>query len=190
MPEAEKTRDTLRLFFALWPDEETRARLVQHTRKITSSSGGRRVPAENLHITLAFLGSIAAHRLECVLDAAGGIATEEFSVTLDRVGHWPRPQILWFGPEHAPPAMAALAEALWSALERCHVERERRPFSAHLTLARKVRRVPVAADAVRPVPWVVRDFALVESVTHAQGARYLVRQSWRLSVASGPAEPA
>ena len=45
--------ETLRLFFALWPDDPTRSALAQLQTPIR----GRITPYEHLHLTLAFLGS-------------------------------------------------------------------------------------------------------------------------------------
>ena len=52
-----------RLFFAFWPDEMERQRLVQATAGAAGMSGGRLVPAESLHVTLAFLGSVPERRI-------------------------------------------------------------------------------------------------------------------------------
>ncbi len=46
-----------RLFFALWPDPPTRTALAMLVDGLPLV-GGRRVPAENLHLTLAFLGNV------------------------------------------------------------------------------------------------------------------------------------
>ena len=45
-----------RVFFALWPDDDTRKRLVRATRDAVRRSGGRATPKERLHATVAFLG--------------------------------------------------------------------------------------------------------------------------------------
>jgi len=42
-------------FFALWPDEALRARLVASFGAAAQAAGGRAVPAANLHVTLEFL---------------------------------------------------------------------------------------------------------------------------------------
>jgi 2'-5' RNA ligase len=54
---------------------------------------------------------------------------------------------------------------------------EQRPFKAHLTLARKVRRPP--ADAVfEPLAWPAHEFSLVESTTDPAGSRYERLATW------------
>ena len=46
-----------RLFFALWPDEALRQQLAVYPPML-KGCGGRLVVQDNLHITLAFLGSV------------------------------------------------------------------------------------------------------------------------------------
>ncbi len=75
--EAEKSRppriDTppQRLFFALWPSEEVRAGLAEVMASL-DVRGGKPVAAENLHITLLFLGSVTAQTRICAEKIAGG----------------------------------------------------------------------------------------------------------------------
>src|SRR5262245_57348130 len=52
-----------RLFFALWPDSEMQAALAEVTRRWVSGIGGKPIPPENFHFTLAFLGSMDERRV-------------------------------------------------------------------------------------------------------------------------------
>ena len=54
-PEAPRQR----LFFALWPDDAVRARLDQAGEELLGKRV-KRVPAANLHLTLAFAGAVTA----------------------------------------------------------------------------------------------------------------------------------
>jgi len=168
-----------RLFFALWPDEAVRSALAGSARALLGKRI-RMVPEANLHITLAFVGPASAAVRDCLVAAAAGIRGAPFELTLDRVGHWPRPRILWLGPTHTPPALWSLVEGVNRAFDACGLARERRPWQAHMTLARKISRPPAVAE-VAPIVWSIGDFCLVESVSDAQGASYRRLVTWKLA---------
>lgn len=172
------TSERQRLFFALWPDPEVRVRLQRLTRGLQPQRG-RPVAADKLHVTLAFLGSVDGAIRECLEHAADGVRRAPFSLHLDRLGHWSRPQVLWLGCSETPPELLGLVADLAAAMRSCDREPETRPYHAHLTLARKVRRVRLP-EAVEPVDWPVERFVLVQSDTLPEGAVYQVLRSWLL----------
>ena len=57
----------MRLFFALWPEPDTQRRWHEELASYVKPLGGRRVPAENLHLTLAFLGEVPGTRINALL---------------------------------------------------------------------------------------------------------------------------
>ena len=164
---------TRRLFFALWPDPAVRRTLRRATRNAVRSCGGRPVPPDNYHITLAFLGNVAADLFPEIVAGAATVPVPAITLTLDRLGYWPRPRVLWLGPRRCPQILTVLADNLWTRMESIGLPRERRVYQPHLTLCRKVRAAP-AVEAPAPVRWPIASFALVESVTTAGGARYAV----------------
>jgi 2'-5' RNA ligase len=164
---------TRRLFFALWPDDATRDALSQATRRLARHCGGKPVPAGNLHITLAFLGHLPEERFEDVRRAGVGLVAERLTLRLDRFGYFAAPQVLWFGAAEVPVGLTALADALRRRLAAGELPSDPRPFHAHLTIARKVR-APPELPRPRPVEWLLTGFALVESQTLPEGARYRV----------------
>ena len=92
------------------PDAATRQALVKTSRELL----GRRVtqvPAENLHITLAFAGPVTATVRDCLVAAAGGIRGAPFELTLDHVGHWFRER---FGSMSPTEISAAAGQLLHS----------------------------------------------------------------------------
>ena len=169
-----------RLFFAFWPDDATREAMARASRKAVRGSGGRPVPASNLHVTVAFLGPVADSRLPALEAVARGIACGSLELAFDGVAFWPRPQVLVATCSEPPPLAAALAARLWSGLVPLGIRADLRPFAPHVTLARKVRK-PAAGLSLRPVHWPVTDLALVESVTDPAGARYRILARWPLS---------
>ena len=168
-----------RLFFALWPDGRVREALAGLARQHHSRTGGRPVAPENLHLTLVFLGSVDRRARERLEQGAREVVGETFVLPLEHLGHWPRPRVLWSAPGESPAALLGLVRALRALSAHCGVEPETRPFSAHLTLARKVSRAPRTGP--HPViRWPVAGFCLVRSHTLPGGARYEVLRSWAL----------
>lgn len=168
----------MRLFFALWPDESVRSRLVETAARLPRGTG-RRVPAANFHITLEFIGSATGDIRLCLEEAAGRVTVEPFDLTLSRFGYWPQPRIIWFGPHHLPPELLALAFKLRETAEACGVDAETRPYRPHVSLLRKVARQP-AWPEVKPIEWPVREFVLCQSVGTDKGPSYEVLQRWPL----------
>jgi len=177
----------LRLFFALWPDDEVRAALAAAAAPLLDSCRGRRVPARNYHLTLAFLGAVDAERLDALRAAAGTVRAEPFSLSMDCHGHWPKPRVAWLGCRRPPAAAGALAGALWAALAPLGFEAECRPFQPHLTVLRDCRRCDWPGP-VSPLSWPVTDFVLVGSEPGVGAPRYEVVGCWGLR--RSPAAPA
>jgi 2'-5' RNA ligase len=175
---------TRRLFFALWPDAGTRNEMAHACRKAVRGSGGRPVAAANLHVTLAFLGSVAETRLSDLQAVVPGLAGGPPGLLFDQVEFWPRPRVLVAACTRPPPAIEVLVRQLWSRLAPLGYPPDLRPYRPHVTLARKVSKPP-AALAMRPVRWPVTDLSLVESITDPAGARYVVLDHWPLSYGAG-----
>ena len=141
---------------------------------------GRRVVPENIHLTLAFLGSVDSSFRECAEQAATAIRAAPFTLMLERMGHWPKSGILWVGPSRTPQPLLDLVKNLNTGLAGCGYEAEKRPYAAHLTLARKVR-LRRDIHSIESRAWEINQFHLVQSHTHADGARYEIIRSWSLN---------
>jgi len=167
--------ERLRLFLALWPDAAVRRSLQAAARPAVEASGGRPVPAANYHLTLAFLGLQPSSNLDAIARAAA--AQESFAGTLrlTRIGHFRGARVLWAGPERTPPRLARAAAGLRAALEANGVRFTPGPFRAHVTLARRIARVP-DASAIEAVPWRYDGIALVQS--GGGRAPYRVLRKW------------
>lgn len=167
-----------RVFFALWPTAEVRAALDALTRQ-HARHNGRAVAADNLHLTLVFVGGVTATQRICMEAAAARVVARPFTVTLDSLGYWPRPRALWAGADAAPSALIDLVAQLNTALLPCGYQSEARPFQAHVTLVRKTQRPP-DTRRIPPLVWQADDFCLVESMTGEQGSEYRVLARWPL----------
>ena len=173
-----------RLFFAFWPDEAQRGALEHNAAKAVRHSGGRPVPAANLHVTLAFLGSVAVARIPELQRLARELtpalaAHAPVSLTFARLVHWKEAQILCALTAAESPPARALATALQQATAALGFSPDRKPFQAHVTLARKVVRLD-AVPRLRPIEWRFDAFALVDSRTEPSGPVYSVIESYPL----------
>jgi RNA 2',3'-cyclic 3'-phosphodiesterase len=174
-----------RLFFALWPGEAERAALARLQRDLLRP-GARATDPTDLHLTLAFLGTVPLERRACCEAAGDGIRALPFDLNLARVGYWPRPRILWCGPLAPPAPLLALVRDLTDALRPCGFPGERRPYAAHITLARKVagfQGPAPPADAAWRLDWPITDFVLAAS-SEGPPPRYRVVRRWSFQNAS------
>jgi RNA 2',3'-cyclic 3'-phosphodiesterase len=167
----------VRLFFALWPGDAVRQQLADTAASIAARTGGRVVPAVNLHLTLAFLGEIAAELMPQALDAARSVRGTPFELVLDSTGSFRDARVAWAGLAAIPPALALLQGSLEAELRSRAFVLDDRPFAPHATLVRKIA-TSLPRESMAPIAWSVRDFVLV----HSERGRghYKVLECWNL----------
>ena len=175
----------MRLFLALWPTEAMRGQMLMATSELRAAlADARGVPPQDWHLTLAFLGSVADAAVESVASAARGVALRTrvgvpLEVCLDHAEFWRRAQLVCAAARRAAPGAATLAATLRDTLVASGFAPDLKPFRAHVTLARKVRRAPPVL-ALSAVTWRFDEFSLVESRTTPSGSLYSVLDSWQL----------
>lgn len=170
---------TLRLFFALWPDDATRDALNRTGKWLHQHWGGRRMREDTLHITLAFLGETLAERLDALVACADSVRTEAFELVLDEAGYWRHNRIGWLGAGETPTQHVELVKALNVALKADGFPVDARPHVPHVTLLRNSRGGEVPPCV--PVRWPIREFVLVQSNMDTHGAHYEVIRRWPLA---------
>jgi len=168
-----------RHFFALWPDEDIRDRLVEVCNLLPADTG-RFVPRQNLHITLAFLGSLEDAVISDLRQAAATIAARRFSLQLEELGWWRKPRVVWIAAPVVPERLLKLVAEINTLLLAQQVRTEDRPYQPHLTIARKAARKPRNVN-FQPIDWQINSFCLVQSTTLPDGAVYEVIETWPLS---------
>ncbi len=147
----------------------------------------RWVPADNIHLTLKFLGDVSLNNIELLQEM---LKTEvaghrPFEISVGGLGAFPtvrRPRVIWTGVE-APPELQLVQAGIENEMERLGYARENRPFSPHLTLGRISRNAN--SKDVREVAGVlgstkigflgaacVREIYLYRSELRPQGATY------------------
>jgi 2'-5' RNA ligase len=175
----------VRLFIAipLPPDLAVRASEILPT----SLPALRRVKAENLHVTLAFLGWTPDERLDEVTSAAREAAAQvsRFELAFEGAGRFPergRPRVVWFGIAEGGPSVHQVAAGVAAGLRSRGLRFDDRPLAPHLTLARvhqdassaEAKTIAAALqDLAAPrLQFRVDEIAVVQSVLSPRGPRY------------------
>ncbi len=145
--------------------------------------GLRRVPAQQLHVTLCFIGE--SEQLEAIGKALSLIEAMPVTLALQGSGRWS--SVLWAGLRRNR-ALDNLHRRVAQALVSCGLEPDRRPFHPHVTLGRfRAQRPPPRLNtwlqthrSLRPAPVTVDEFCLYASELTPAGARYTVLQRYPL----------
>ena len=162
-----------RLFVALWPDARVRHELTMlQARPEIRAAGGRMVPAKNIHMTLRFLGDVDASQQWALEARLAEFVFQSVTLSLDRVGYWPRAGILWLGPRKTPRALSIVVQRISNQLRALGYRVDGRGFKAHVTLARDAR--AAKHFVFNPVTWHAQTMVLAASERLPQGARYSV----------------
>jgi len=169
----------MRLFFALWPDAEIGARIAAVADAAALASGSRRVPRENYHLTLAFVGEIEASRAALLQQIGHEQRAAGFTVTLDAYEYWSDSKVLVAVARQSPTGFIGLWSRLHEALSMLHRPPSHGALRPHVTLARKVAQAPVQ-QAMSPLLWRARHFSLVRSDTSGARSVYTVVDTWPL----------
>jgi 2'-5' RNA ligase len=146
----------------------------------------RWVRLDGLHLTLRFIGPVEEDGLAEIARAMDAVAAEvrPFDVAIEGAGAFPsmsRPRAIWLGVTAGADRLAAAASILEDGLVSLGLERDGRPYRAHLTLARAdgipsapavARRLVDAADG-RRVGFGATEIVLYETIQGGGPARYV-----------------
>lgn len=174
----------MRLFLAIAITDKIRRAYGELLEELRGTAPRAKwVRAENLHVTLKFLGETPAEKLEAAkraLDSAR--SPEPVQLTFRGLGFFPnekRPRVFWAGME-ASPNLQTLAAEIDRLVHQLGFALEQRPFTPHLTLARfdppGVR--PDLLEAIRARSTqcfgalAAPEFQLIESRLKPAGAEY------------------
>jgi len=173
-----KGRETSRLFFGLLPGAEA-IRSIQFHVDQCSEVTGKKVIADNFHITLLFLGNIENSTINNLCAECDNISASSIELTINEAGFWSKPGILWLGPEIIPAELLSLVGSLRKIARDRKLNPGKNKYHPHITLMRKVLSAP-QQPIVKPFNWHAGSFSLVKSHTHPDGVQYQELASWPL----------
>lgn len=186
-----------RLFVAVELPQAVRDAIRGATAPLRRSLAGFRWSgAQNLHLTLAFIGDVEPGDVPPIERGVGGAVrpVEPFPTGLTGLGRFPergRAKVVWVGLDDAEGRIAGLATTVTAGLAG-FLEPDDRPFHPHITIARA--RHPGAVSPAMlddPVPGVrfgVEAVTLFRSHLGAEAPRYERLGRWNLE-AGAPEVP-
>lgn len=185
----------MRLFVALETPSAVRdnlAAMIRDVRPLAPQFKWAR--AENIHITLKFIGESSEEKFAAIRRALLSVQSEQNVDLRSRgLGFFPnerRPSVFWAGVE-ASANLRTLTGDIDRVLEAVGVPREKRAFTPHITLARlrayslpEKLRSAIRQNETRDFgAFNTHEFHLIESKLKPAGAEYTTLQSFSFATA-------
>ena len=165
-----RERNAHRVFFALWPDAPAARALAGYCAADPAA-----VLAQDLHLTLLFIGAVDAAALQRLPSLAQGLRCAPLELCIDHTEYWERPRVQVALPRVVPVALRELREQLCRRLDAAGIAPARRSepeFRPHVSLTRGSARHAGPGGALAPVSWRVAQVTLAVTEPVQGGAHY------------------
>ena len=143
--------------------------------------GARWVPAENMHVTLRYLGELDGMMADDVCASLAGIDSSPFEIAIEGVDHFgsrKEAHVVYAGVQPREP-LKRLRDKIEIALQRIGIKADERKYQPHVTLARmrrgnaeRVGRFLEVNGLLVSPPFHIDAFCLYESMRGRDGAIY------------------
>jgi RNA 2',3'-cyclic 3'-phosphodiesterase len=152
----------------------------------------RWIPPDNLHFTLKFIGEIPPERLESIIQTLKNIHAKPLELQLVGIGCFPnvhRARVVWVGVQGSVGDLTHLAALIDRSIAKaCGIDKEKRPFRPHLTVARlrnppteELKRAIIEKKAIEiGESFCINTFELMKSTLRTNGAEYSIVKSFPL----------
>jgi 2'-5' RNA ligase len=152
--------------------------------------GAKWADADQMHITLRFIGDVDGVEASDIAEALDGVRAEPFELDLATIGHFGtghRLRTLWVGVAENPD-LEQLQARVDRAVSSVVGAREKRKFHAHVTLGRFKRTAPDLGEFLaqyepfRAGPVSVNEFVLYSSHLGSERAIHTVEARYPLTL--------
>lgn len=170
---------SLRLFFALELSATDKTTLLNFQQRL-SLLGGQKIPAENFHITLSFLGQIAESKIESLLDEIETPDMQPFEISTGDILYFEGAKTLALSIEKGAEKLSQLKRIIEKNLQRIeHFNLDKRVYKPHISLLKQLQQYP---DQLPPyhMPIKVIGISLLASVPTKKGVGYELIGEWPL----------
>ncbi|MEW6981125.1 RNA 2',3'-cyclic phosphodiesterase [Colwelliaceae bacterium 6471] len=185
----------VRLFFALDIEKPDQI-VIAKWREQVLNLPFKKIPRQNFHITLAFLGSISNTDRQALIDKANTYMSECYQLNsvkrplnlhLDHTGWFRKPKVIYLANSIIPVWLDKLANYLNVCASQLTIFQEERAYSPHISLYRKAttsadKFLHTTEQRLRAnITITIKSFSLYQSVSTPDGVQYIPINQWRLS---------
>ncbi len=189
------TQDTkhtnIRCFLALTIPNEAQAELASIQKSLQDNGAKARwVKADNIHITLRFLGNRPLKKIEQIAKDLPLFCPNfrSFKITLHALDGFPdlnNPKVIWAGISDGSDPILKIYHAVNEGLARLGIPKEREEFVPHLTIARcKTSEesfstaTAIKKSCISPVQAEINSIVFYQSTLSSRGPAYEVIQAF------------
>lgn len=161
-----------------------RYQLDDLSEKLELVCGGKKIAADNIHLTLIFLGEIETSKLDQLLLVANKVKGRAFNFIVDGSHYWQSNRIVYAGTDEVPLELFDLVISLKKILSTNGFSFDHRTFTPHITLVRKVQHHVLPNSLIHleePIIWPVREWLLVKSEQGNDRSVYTSIGRWPLA---------
>jgi len=152
-------RNNMRLFIAIQFSDDIKKGLISVMHDLKKKNvGGSYSPADNLHLTLAFIGE--TQNVEGVKRAMEATTFAPFMLSLTDLGNFG--DILWVGAKGGQ-KLKAYVKALGGQLDAAGIKYDKKKFEPHITLVRRASNARPQGITVLKKDMMVKKISLMKS---------------------------
>lgn len=182
-----------RLFFALDINDEDKKAIIHWRQKHLDNVMPIKhsVAESNLHITLAFLGTVNQNQQDIFIEYCNDIfhplipeyinelsAKTSFELSLNTLQLFKKPKVLYLGFNSFPSTLTSFAEGLSTKAKKQGLFQENRSYCPHISIARKIKALTITPSL--NIPLKVSSFSLYHSQSTTHGVVYSPLNAWSL----------
>jgi len=185
--------EKIRSFIAIELDAHVRDTLtdVQTTLR-RSGAHVKWVKAENIHLTLKFLGDVDEKKISLIKDTLRPPLEKisPFEIQISTPGAFPnmnRPRAIWVGISQGNEVIKTIVQDMEDSLGRVGFKKETRPFASHITIGRvrSFKNIHQLAKAISettltPLQQSINHITLFKSTLTSSGPIYEALHTWPL----------
>ena len=189
--------DEIRAFIAIpIPSDVTDylSKVIYVLQKKLPESPIKWVQANNVHLTLKFLGNVSRPNLQKMRNSFESVGKiSPFILQINRIGAFPsiyKPQVIWIGLS-SHENLLKLHRSIEEGVDQFNIERDDKPFTPHLTIARtkpgiknehyqRIKQELINNRDLEPISFLIDKYCIYQSVLTSSGPIYSTLETFHL----------